>query len=301
GGRMPQGPSIFPRLPPSHEVFRHDWHSGYSPMEKPVELACLVSVAMPNQNSRVRDAPVDVIKPMDYLEVLRSKWRAALHAACVAKASDVVCPDAGCGVYQNQPEAVGAALGAVLQSEYEGHIENVWLCGSSAFAAAVQAALSPGSPTWPLQLAGEDSGKVTPLSEGNLRRWLRKSFYSGGVESRSGHPTKTAGVEVVGMKVHDAVVEVFEGLGQVHGRGDVESRTPSAKSGAAAAAQGREGAPAAGGSRAQPCRGCRPSGAAQEAAAGPGAAPNARRGGHERRPRHRGGAGRAGAPARWPG
>eukprot|EP00928_Gymnodinium_smaydae_P002500 TRINITY_DN10898_c0_g1_i1.p2 TRINITY_DN10898_c0_g1~~TRINITY_DN10898_c0_g1_i1.p2 ORF type:complete len:122 (+),score=18.17 TRINITY_DN10898_c0_g1_i1:326-691(+) len=97
---------------------------------------------MPNCNSRVRDSPLDAdwdapcdasrdfsldaIHDHQYNAQLDRKWRAALvAAACFTEADVLVVPDAGCGVFQNPPEAVGAAFGRILAKEFNGRFSEV--------------------------------------------------------------------------------------------------------------------------------------------------------------------------------
>lgn len=143
---VPEGSAYIPEdgavLSRRVEVFREGTRAGYAPLPKPWELTCVVSVAMPNLNEKVRDAPVRKhSSSKEYRAAIRKLWRATLRAAHTAGASDVVCPDAGCGVYRNDPNVVGAILGEVLCSEYMGHFEKLWLVGDSAFQNAVKAAV----------------------------------------------------------------------------------------------------------------------------------------------------------------
>lgn len=180
-------------LSPKVEVFRDGTSAGYAVLPRPVELTCVVTMAMPNLNPCVRDTPLDTFSdPAAYHGALRKKWRAALHAACVAGATDVVCPDAGCGVYQNEPSAVGAALAEVLRAEFAGHFEALWLVGSDAFCAAVGAA-APAEARATATGLGADAAEEespsgpAPLSELNLRRWLQ-GFRGGSSESARKKP-----------------------------------------------------------------------------------------------------------------
>jgi len=124
-------------LSPSVEVFRQGTNAGYIFENSPTKLAAVVSIAMPNCNEGVRDAPVDAELddelPVDvsftpgidkkddlvYIAQLERKWRAALVAAAYyTDATCLVLPDAGCGVFENPPAVVGAAFGRVLAQEF---------------------------------------------------------------------------------------------------------------------------------------------------------------------------------------
>mmetsp|Transcript_56368 Transcript_56368/g.167722 ORF Transcript_56368/g.167722 Transcript_56368/m.167722 type:complete len:421 (-) Transcript_56368:63-1325(-) len=100
---------------PSVEVFRESYTTGYRFLPSPVELSAVVSVAMPNRNANVRDAPVDA--PGDeeeYRAILVMKLRAALGAARLVGANVAVLPALGCGAYRNEPKDIGRALGEAL-------------------------------------------------------------------------------------------------------------------------------------------------------------------------------------------
>jgi len=215
---IPQDGAIFS---PNVEIWRDSTSAAYAPLDAPVPLACVVSIAMPNLNPRVRDAPTEMFsEPRAYNSALCERWRAALHAACLCGVTDVVCPDAGCGVYQNQPAAVGAALSQVLRAEYADRFESVWVVGSAAFFAAVNApAEAPAaksaasglkarilskknSKTFSVKSVREEgpedgSACASPpasspskvpltLSESNLRRWLSSGFRKQGGRSTTG-------------------------------------------------------------------------------------------------------------------
>ncbi|CAJ1359986.1 unnamed protein product, partial [Effrenium voratum] len=102
-------------LSPWVEVFRRGTNEGYPFMQRPFLLQAMISVAMPNRNERMSDSPVDAPRDhTEYMEALKARWRAALVAAFVAGANCLVLPDAGCGVFRNEPQAVGRALGEAL-------------------------------------------------------------------------------------------------------------------------------------------------------------------------------------------
>merc|ERR1719362_1043675 len=118
-------------LSPSVEVFRGSYTTGYRFLPEAVELAAVVSVAMPNCNPNVRDSPLDApAKPEDYHALLCTKFRAALTAAAQVGASIVVTSAVGCGVFRNDSAAIGAALGKAIQTLPASHrIHEVVLAG----------------------------------------------------------------------------------------------------------------------------------------------------------------------------
>lgn len=128
-------------LSPDVEVFREGTHRGYEFLQKPVKLCAVVSAAMPNCNPRLRDAPCD--RPASeeaYHQLLTRKFDAVFEAALEAGADVLVIPDVGCGVYMNDPVAVGRALGQIAV-RFNGWFREIHVVGSSDFrASAVEAA-----------------------------------------------------------------------------------------------------------------------------------------------------------------
>merc|ERR1719203_1480744 len=104
-------------LSPHIEIFRGSTFAGYPFLSQAVTLVAVVSVAMPNCNPRMRDAPID--KPstdQSYQETLVRKFAAIFEAAKLVGATTIIMPDAGCGVYMNSPTDVGAAMGRALRT-----------------------------------------------------------------------------------------------------------------------------------------------------------------------------------------
>lgn len=131
-------------LSPRVEVFRQGTAEGYGFRHaRPTELTGVVSVAMPNCNRDVRDAPLD--KPSSlakYHRVLRQKLSAALGAAASLGATALVVPAIGCGVFHNDPQEVGAALGEVLAiPQLRGQLREVLIAGPERMGEATRAAL----------------------------------------------------------------------------------------------------------------------------------------------------------------
>jgi len=115
-------------LSPNVEIFRSGTFDGYSFDDRATMLEAIISVAMPNRNDRMSDAPVDAHpEHVEYVLQLERKWRAVLMAtAWYTEADCLVVPDAGCGVFRNQPEDVGAALGSLLRSsEFGGRVKEI--------------------------------------------------------------------------------------------------------------------------------------------------------------------------------
>mmetsp|Transcript_18357 Transcript_18357/g.32090 ORF Transcript_18357/g.32090 Transcript_18357/m.32090 type:complete len:197 (+) Transcript_18357:1-591(+) len=102
-----------------------------------------------NMNSRVSDSPLDA--PRDFAEYCRqvkAKFRATLACVQKLKASVLVCPDVGCGVFENDPDVVGCLLGEAIL-EYPGDLE-VITTGKPAFFHAVKATVD-AVPSLPLK------------------------------------------------------------------------------------------------------------------------------------------------------
>jgi len=128
-------------LSPDVEVFREGANRGYPFLDDPWKLGAVISVAMFNKNSDMRDAPVDA--PADenlYREQVEAKFRSVLAAAVKAGSTALVICDVGCGVYKNEPDVVGSILGKVLKQEFWGQLQEVSLCGQFKFQNAVVAA-----------------------------------------------------------------------------------------------------------------------------------------------------------------
>jgi len=103
------------------------------------------SIAMFNMNSRVADSPLDA--PHDFAEYchqVKDKFRATLACLQKLKASVLVCPDVGCGVFENDPEVVGCLLGEAIL-EYPGDLEVV-TTGKGAFFRALKATVEADPP-----------------------------------------------------------------------------------------------------------------------------------------------------------
>ncbi|CAK9056036.1 Retrovirus-related Pol polyprotein from transposon TNT 1-94 [Durusdinium trenchii] len=118
-------------LSPKVEVFRKGSAEGYGFLPSPVELASVVSVAMPNKNPNVKDSPLDAPEsPDEYRALLVAKLKVALGAAAMSGASACVVPGLGCGVFKNDPGDVGAALGeAIAWAPLCGKLQEVILAG----------------------------------------------------------------------------------------------------------------------------------------------------------------------------
>lgn len=150
--RDPQGEAWFKHVPtggailsPGVEVFRGGTNDGYPFWEAAVPLAGVASIAVFNKNERVRDSPLDA--PPDtaeYMQDLRNMWRSVFLSAEACGATTVVAPDAGCGVFRNDPEQVGTAFGEVL-SEHTYGVSEVLVSGRRDFFTAVQAAAPAGA------------------------------------------------------------------------------------------------------------------------------------------------------------
>lgn len=120
-------------LSPHVEIFRKGSDQGYQLLAQPVEVCGVVSVAMYNQNPKVRDAPCDApADPAAYAEGVRQKFTMLFHAAVLSGADCVIVPDVGCGVFENDPYEVGKICGKVLSS-YAGYFRLALFTGKEAF------------------------------------------------------------------------------------------------------------------------------------------------------------------------
>lgn len=127
---------------PDVVIFRETSAKGYAFQAQPIKLAGVCSVAMFNMNPRVSDSPVDAPHDFEtYCRQVKDKFRSVVAGAVELKADVLVCPDVGCGVFENDPHIVGTMLGEVLL-ELPGVVSRVVLTGKAQFAAAVQEVLA---------------------------------------------------------------------------------------------------------------------------------------------------------------
>ena len=109
------------------EFFRGPTDDGYPFLDEPW-VADVISVAMPNLNSWVRDSPVDHFESKtEYENIILTKWRAVILASDQAKVEALCICDAGCGVFHNDAWTVGRLLGMTLRSRTSG-LQHVYVC-----------------------------------------------------------------------------------------------------------------------------------------------------------------------------
>lgn len=184
-------------LSPSIEIFRTSTLDGYETLPQPLELACVASVSMPNLNSKVRDAPVSKYSTAEeYRTAICQRWRAALRVACIAGASDLICPDVGCGVYANDSKIVARALAVVLRMDYWRFVEQVWLVGNSTFCEAVMEAL--GS-----ECGGVACSSVSPREVPNSMKQSRQCAGSSSKKLLSEEPRASGATEKEAVEIDD--------------------------------------------------------------------------------------------------
>jgi len=132
-------------LSPSVELIRGDSLDGYPFEGKPICLAAVLSIAMPNNNPQLRNAPVDRPQALEaYRNLLRQKFIALLGAAQFVGAAGVVVPEVGCGAYLNRPTEVGRALGEVVRERFPSVFKEIHLVGGTEFCQAAEAAARGG-------------------------------------------------------------------------------------------------------------------------------------------------------------
>mmetsp|Transcript_48388 Transcript_48388/g.115050 ORF Transcript_48388/g.115050 Transcript_48388/m.115050 type:complete len:1301 (+) Transcript_48388:108-4010(+) len=125
---------------PKVQIFRDTSGKGYAFLPVPTTLHAVCSMAMFNQNSAVRDSPLD--SPQDfetYCTQVRRKFRAVIETTAELKAEVLVTSDVGCGVFENDPVVVGTLFGEVLR-ENAGHLQEVVVTGKKEFSDAVRKA-----------------------------------------------------------------------------------------------------------------------------------------------------------------
>lgn len=141
-----KGPAHIPEdgviISPGVEIFRRGSDQGYPLHQATAPIAAVISVAMYNRNSKVKDAPVDA--PRDkatYEKRTKDKLKVAVHGSVVSGADVLLMPDIGCGVFDNDPKLIGRLAGEVLK-EYSGHLKKVVFTGKQEFCNAAASALN---------------------------------------------------------------------------------------------------------------------------------------------------------------
>jgi len=161
-------------ISPHVKVFRGPSSEGYPFLPKATEIT-VASVAMPNFNSRVTDAPVIRFRDDQYCGLVEANFRRVLEAAEKAgsknKPKTAVIPDIGCGVYENSPKLVGKILGNII-GEYR--VERIVLTGHPEFAEHTMASH--------VKRVNSRSEEETRASEGSktISGMDSSSFQSGG-------------------------------------------------------------------------------------------------------------------------
>lgn len=129
-------------MSPNVEIFRDISDRGYVFQETATRVLAVCSVAMFNMNPRVNDAPQDAPRDFrDYCRAVKQKFRSVVLAAHEAGAEVLVCPDVGCGVFQNDATTVGSLFGEVLREPAARRFSEVIITGQDRFfRAAMQVA-----------------------------------------------------------------------------------------------------------------------------------------------------------------
>ena len=143
-------------LSPAVQIFRDTSAKGYRFQQHPVTLTGVCSMAMFNMNSRVADSPLDApTEFVEYCKQVKDKFKAAMACMLKLKATVLVCPDVGCGVFENDPEVVGSLLGEVVL-DYPGDLEII-ATGKPAFFEALRKTVE-ANPKLPLRETGAAPG-----------------------------------------------------------------------------------------------------------------------------------------------
>lgn len=148
---------------PFVEVFRGNTDQGYVAYEIPVPLQAVISVAMYNRNSKVRDAPLD--SPSDnatYEAGIRKKFTSMIHGAASSGADAVIIPDVGCGVFMNDPAVCGRIVGEVLYN-YMSRFKRTVFTGKQEFYSAAMAALQKVCESGAMPITADQLKRGSPL------------------------------------------------------------------------------------------------------------------------------------------
>eukprot|EP00397_Hematodinium_sp_SG-2012_P004637 GEMP01004649.1.p1 GENE.GEMP01004649.1~~GEMP01004649.1.p1 ORF type:complete len:899 (+),score=161.54 GEMP01004649.1:626-3322(+) len=129
---------------PRVEIFRSPFFDGYQFLESPVVLQGVVSCAAYNFNKNVTDAPLDAPRGKGkYADGMRKKLHAVMQAAIKLEGDVLVISDIGTGVFRNNSQQVGTAVGEMILQAY-GCFQLVILLGTQSFCdAATRASRVP--------------------------------------------------------------------------------------------------------------------------------------------------------------
>eukprot|EP00928_Gymnodinium_smaydae_P023208 TRINITY_DN19239_c0_g2_i2.p1 TRINITY_DN19239_c0_g2~~TRINITY_DN19239_c0_g2_i2.p1 ORF type:complete len:533 (+),score=134.21 TRINITY_DN19239_c0_g2_i2:441-2039(+) len=152
-------------MSPYVEIVRGGTDQGYLAHATAVPVASVISMAMYNKNTGVRDAPVDA--PSDqtaYEEGVRKKFTAAIHAAAFSEADALILPDVGCGVFRNDAATCGRIAGTVLY-EFRTRFKRTVFTGKKEFYEAAVAAMKACGDAPPPPLSLEASTRASSSLE----------------------------------------------------------------------------------------------------------------------------------------
>ena len=105
-------------ISPNVQFFRRGPEHGFPFLRNPVEVAAVITIAMPNCNPLLVDHPLDVPEdPKEHRRLLKANIAAGLEAAAM-RSRVVVIPELGCGPQQNDPKIVGSIVESLLLDRF---------------------------------------------------------------------------------------------------------------------------------------------------------------------------------------
>lgn len=121
-------------ISPGVRIFRAGTNSGYTFLHPHAIVPITVcNLAMFNQNSRVKDSPVDApTDPKVWREEVKIKFMCAFQSLVSEGVENVVIPDVGCGVFENDANEMGKVLSETLRRTV-GWFKSVHISGRRKF------------------------------------------------------------------------------------------------------------------------------------------------------------------------
>ena len=126
-------PELGAVLSPRVEIFRTGPEDGFAFLERPLQVAFVITTAMPTCNPEA-DYPIDAPEDIEeYHRIVEAKIAAALEVAMQLKSQVLVVPELGCGWQGNDPRIIGERLASVISSRFPTAFSEVHFVGDEVF------------------------------------------------------------------------------------------------------------------------------------------------------------------------
>ena len=122
-------------ISPNVQIFRGAPENGFPFLKCPIDLAAVITIALPNRNALLADQPLDLDLLQDakeYHKLVEANIAAGLEAAA-SRSRIVIIPELGCGLQQNDPKVVGSILASLLQTRFQSAFSEVHFVVGDAF------------------------------------------------------------------------------------------------------------------------------------------------------------------------